>query len=294
MRSISTRASDPRARAVRRWRTRPALAAAVAGLALLGGGAGATSLADASVTNITVYAAASLTNVFPAIDPGPKYSFAGSNTLAAQIRLGAPADVFASANTSIPAALYAQGLVEKPVNFTRNTLVIVVPKANPANVNSIYDLTKPGVKLDIANSAVPVGSYTLQILSQMNLTKPVLANVVSQETDVREVLAKVALGQADAGFVYATDAATVSGQVTVIKMPVWAEPKVTYAMAIVTKSPNQTAAQAYVQEILSKAGQAKLRAAGFLPLVKPAVKLVTRPPAKKKPAKHKSSRGRVG
>ena len=175
----------------------------------------------------------------------------------------APADVFASANTSIPAQLFAQGLVEKPVNFTRNTLVIVVPKSNPAQIDSIYDLTKAGVTLDVANSAVPVGSYTLQILGQMNLTKAVLPHVVSQETDVREVLAKVALGQVDAGFVYATDAATVSGQVSVIKVPVWAQPKVTYAMAVVTKSPNQAAAQAFVQEVLSKAGQATLRGAGL-------------------------------
>ena len=87
-----------------------------------------------------------------------------------------------------------------------------------------------------ANSGVPVGSYTLQILSQMNLTKPVLANVVSQETDVREVLSNVALGQVDAGFVYSTDAQTVPGQVTVIKVPAWAQPKVTYAMAVVTKT----------------------------------------------------------
>ena len=129
----------------------------------------------------------------------------------AQITLGAPADVFASANTSIPATLYAKGVIEKPVNFTRNTLVIVVPKANPAGITSIYDLTKPGVSIDIAASGVPVGSYTLQILGQMNLTKTVLANVVSQETDVREVLAKVALGQVDAGFVYSTDAQTVPG-----------------------------------------------------------------------------------
>ena len=105
MHSIRTRASDPRPAALRRWRTRPAVAVAAAALALFGGAAGATSLTDASVTNITVYAAASLTNVFPAIDSSPKYSFGGSNTLAAQIRLGAPADVFASANTSIPATL---------------------------------------------------------------------------------------------------------------------------------------------------------------------------------------------
>jgi molybdate transport system substrate-binding protein len=292
MSSMRTRASARRASSARRWRTRPAVAGLLAVLVLLVSGASATSLAAANVTNITVYAAASLTNVFPTIDSGPRYSFGGSNTLAAQIRLGAPADVFASANTSIPAQLFAQGLIEQPVNFTRNTLVIVVPKANPAGINSIYDLTKPGVKVDVANSAVPVGSYTLQILGQMNLTKAVLANVVSQETDVREVLAKVALGQVDAGFVYATDAQTVTGQVSVIKVPVWAQPKVTYAMAVVTKSPNQAAAQAFVQEVLSKAGQATLQSQGFLPLVKPPVKLATKPPGKKKPARHKSTRAR--
>jgi molybdate transport system substrate-binding protein len=164
--------------------------------------------------------------------------------------------------------------------------VIVVPKANPAGINSIYDLTNPGVTIDIANSAVPVGSYTLQILGQMNLTKAVLAHVVSQETDVREVLSKVALGQVDAGFVYSTDAQTVPGQVTVIKVPAWAQPKVTYAMAVVTHSPNQAAAQSFVQEVLSKAGQAKMLSFGFLPLIKPKEKIATRPPGKKKPAKH--------
>jgi molybdate transport system substrate-binding protein len=215
---------------------------------------------------VTVYAAASLTDVFPAIDKNQTYSFAGSNTLAAQIMNGAPADVIASANTTIPAMLYAQGVVEKPVNFTRNTLVIVVPKSDPAGIENIYDLTKPGISIDVANSAVPVGSYTLQVLKQMNLTTRILPNVVSQETDVRSVLTKVALGQADAGFVYATDAKTVPGQVKVIKVPAWAQPKVTYAMAVVTKSPNQAGAQAFVKEILSKAGQAKLLAYGFLPL----------------------------
>ena len=166
------------------------------------------------------------------------------------------------------------------MDFTRNTLVIVVPKANPAGITSIYDLTKPGVSIDIAASGVPVGSYTLQILNQMNLSKPVLANVVSQETDVREVLAKVALGQVDAGFVYSTDAQTVPGQVTVVKVPAWAQPKATYAMAVVTKSPNQAAAQAFVTEVLSKAGQAKLRSFGFLPLAKPKEKVATKPKKK--------------
>ncbi|HEX4032940.1 MAG TPA: molybdate ABC transporter substrate-binding protein [Solirubrobacteraceae bacterium] len=254
-------------------------AAVLAALVAVGGSAPAT--AGANIPGITVYAAASLTDVFPAIDSGPTYSFAGSNTLAAQITLGAPADVFASANTTIPAQLFAKGLVEQPVNFTRNTLVIVVPKSNPAGIKSIYDLANPGVTIDIANSGVPVGSYTLQILNQMNLTKPVLKNVVSQETDVREVLSKVALGQVDAGFVYSTDAQTVPGQVTVVGVPAWAQPKVTYAMAVVKNSPHQAQAEAFVKEILSKAGQAKMLSYGFLPLVKPKQKIATKPPTKK-------------
>jgi molybdate transport system substrate-binding protein len=241
------------------------LLVALALLALPGVGGAAT----VTPSGLTILAAASLTDVFPAIDKNETYSFAGSNTLSTQIQHGAPADVFASANTTIPAQLYALNLVEKPVNFTRNTLVIIVPKSNPKGIKSIYDLTKPGVQLDIAGSAVPVGSYTLAILKNMNLTAQVLPNVVSQETDVREVLAKVALGQADAGFVYATDAKTVPGQVTLIKVPAWAQPKVTYAMAVVISSSKQAAAQAFVQEVLSKAGQAKLASYGFLPLPAP-------------------------
>ena len=240
---------------------------AVTGLASLAGRAAASSRAQ-----ITVYAAASLTDVFPKIDPSPKYSFAGSNALAAQITQGAPADVFASANTTIPNQLYAKGLCSKPVVFTRNTLVIIVPKSNPAGIHSVYDLTKAGVKLDVAGSGVPVGSYTLQVLGNMNLTASVTKNIVSQETDVREVLAKVALGEADAGFVYSTDAKTVPGQVTVLKVPAWAQPKVQYGICVVAKSGDKTDAQAFIDKVMSKAGQAKMLADGFLPRVKPVVK----------------------
>jgi molybdate transport system substrate-binding protein len=236
-------------------------------LAVSAGGASAAPARAAS--GITVFAAASLTQAFPVIAPGNTYSFAGSNTLAAQITNGAPADVFASANTTIPATLYAQGVIEKPVNFTRNTLVMVVPKSNPANIHSIYDLTKPGVSIDIAGPAVPVGSYTLQVWTQMGLTSQLQPNVVSQEVDVTTVLAKIVAGQADVGFVYSTDADTVPGQVTVINLPAWAQPKVVYAMAVVTKSPNQPAAQAFVSQVLSPAGQAVMRRFGFLPLTAP-------------------------
>jgi molybdate transport system substrate-binding protein len=220
------------------------------------------------LAKLTVYAAASLTNVFPQIDATPQYSFGGSNTLAAQIQLGAPADVFASANTALPLQLFQKGLCTQPVVFTRNALVLILPKSNPAGIQSVYDLQKPGVKLDVAAVGVPVGSYTRQILKNMALTS-VLNNVVSNETDVREVLAKVALGEADAGFVYSTDAKTVPGQVTVLKLPAWAQPKVQYGICVVKSSPNAVAAQAFVKKVLSKAGQTKLLAAGFLPRVKP-------------------------
>jgi molybdate transport system substrate-binding protein len=223
-------------------------------------------------SQITVYAAASLTNVFPAIDKTEKYSFGGSNTLAAQITQGAPADVFASANMTLPTGLFQKGLCSKPVVFTRNTLVIVVPKSNPAHIHSIYDLTRSGIKLDIAAPGVPVGSYTLQILKNMNLSAAVLKNVVSQETDVREVLAKVALAEADAGFVYSTDAKTVPDKVTVIKVPAWAQPKVQYGICVVSHSSDKTDANAFIKRVLSKAGQRKLHNFGFLARVKPAAK----------------------
>lgn len=236
---------------------------------LMTGGAAARPGTKASdrVSGLIVYAAASLTDVFPQIDSGPRYSFGASSTLAAQISQGAPADVFASANTTIPDQLFAKGLVRKPVVFTRNRLVLVVPKSNPAGIHSVYDLRKPGVKLVIAAPGVPVGSYTRQVLKQMGLTS-VLSNVVSQESDVRSVLSKVALGEADAGFVYSTDARTTPGKVRVLKIPAWAQPKVTYEIAVVSSSSNKSAAQRFIKKVLSKAGQRKLLAAGFLPIRK--------------------------
>ena len=240
-------------------------------LALLTGPASSATQRSAR-PQITVYAAASLTNVFPAIDKTEKYSFGGSNTLAAQITQGAPADVFASANMTLPIQLFQKGLCSKPVVFTRNTLVIAVPASNPAHIRNIYDLAKPGVTIDIAAKGVPVGSYTLQVLKNMNLSGAVLKNVVSQETDVREVLSKVALGEADAGFVYSTDAKTVPGKVTVIKVPAWAQPKVQYGICVVSHSGDKPDAKAFIKLVLSTAGQKKLHKFGFLARVKPVAK----------------------
>jgi molybdate transport system substrate-binding protein len=205
--------------------------------------------------------------VFPTI-AHEKYSFGGSNALATQIQQGAPADVFASANMTLPTQLHQQDLCSKPVVFTRNKLVIVVPRKNPAHIRNIYGLTKSGVTIDIAAKGVPVGNYTLQILQNMNLTDAVMKNVVSQETDVREVLSKVALGEVDAGFVYSTDAKTVPGKVKVIKVPAWAQPKVQYGICVVSSSSQKPAAKAFIKRVLSKAGQKKLHKFGFLARVK--------------------------
>ena len=221
----------------------------------------------AAGTHLTVYAASSLTDVFPKIDASQRYAFGGSNMLAAQIQQGAPADVFAAANTSLPDQLHAKGLCTKPVVFTRNALVVVVPRANRAGIDSVSDLTKPGIKVVVAATGVPVGDYTLEALKRLHVAAAVQKNVVSRETDVREVLAKVALGEADAGFVYATDARTVARKVKTIKLPARAQPNVKYGICVVTSSSRRAYAQAFIRRVLSKAGQAKLLAAGFLPRV---------------------------
>ena len=151
--------------------------------------------------------------------------------------------------------------------FTRNTLVVIVPRSNTAGIHSIFDLRRAGVKLVIAGPGVPVGAYTLQVLKKMDLTG-VLKNVVSRETDVREVLAKVALDEADAGFVYATDAQTVPRKVRAIRIPAWGRPNVRYGICVVAASSHKPAARAFVKRVLGPAGQRILRSYGFLPLPK--------------------------
>ena len=184
--------------------------------------------------------------------------------LTSQIELGAPADVFAAANTRLPERLHRAGLLEPPpVVFTANRLVLVVPKANPAGLRSVYDLRRVGVKLLVGAATVPVGAYARTALARLGLTR-VLDAVVSEESDARSILGKVGLDEADAGFVYATDARAFAGRVKVIALPAKAQPEVRYAVAVVKSSGNRAVAVAFVRRLLSKAGQAKLAAAGFV------------------------------
>ena len=214
---------------------------------------------------LTVFAAASLTDVLPEIDPDARYSFGGSNSLSVQIENGAPADVFASASPKLTERLHEQGLVEEPSSFAGNSLVLIVPRSNPAGIRSVRDLAEPGVAVDVAGPDVPVGEYTLRVLENLGLSRQILPNVVSRETDVRAVLSKVALGQADAGFVYATDAKQSPEDVTVIELPRSAQPPARYSVAVVADSPNRDAARVFARGLREAEAQAKLVARGFLP-----------------------------
>jgi len=251
-------------------------------LCICAGAGGASAKSSRIASGITVFAGSSMTSVLPEIDPTNTYSFGSTGTLSTQIVNGAPADVLMGANTTTCAADYASGVTEKPVNFTRNTLEVVVPKSNPAGISSIYDLIKPGIKIDEAASTVPVGSYTVQVLNQMGINAAVQANVVSQETSDANVVAKVVTGQVDAGFVYLSDYVIDPTHLTLIKVPAWAQPKITYAMCVVTKSPNQAAAQAWVTKILSAGAQAIFVKDGFLPLTAPIPSIAKLAPMKAK------------
>jgi molybdate transport system substrate-binding protein len=229
----------------------------------------ASSARSESSGRLTVFAAASLTDVLPKIAPLPRYGFAGSDQLAFQIQQGAPADVFLAASPKYPELLYKQGLVQKPIKFATNTLVLIVPKANPAGIHTADDLTNPGVKIVIGDASVPVGAYTRTVLANLGISAAVLKNVVSQETDVRSVLAKVALGEADAGFVYITDAKTVKGKVGVIAIRESAKPHVVYEAAVVKSSPHLQAAYRFLTRLIRPAGQQTLERYGFGPRPKP-------------------------
>ncbi len=234
------------------------------GVAACGSSSASTSsTGTASVAAPTVLAAASLSKVFPKIDSAAEYTFGGSGALATQIEQGAPADVFAAASAKQPAALLAKGLIDTPVKFATNRLVLVVPKGNPAHITTVDDITKPGVKLVICAAAVPCGDYARSAFTNLGITAAAMKNVVSEASDVTQVVAQVALGQADAGFVYITDADSANGKVTVVNLPAAAKPATSDYIAVVKGGPHPAGAEDFVQEVMSARGQAILRAAGF-------------------------------
>jgi molybdate transport system substrate-binding protein len=193
-----------------------------------------------------------------------KTSFAGSDELAAQIQQGAKADVFASADTEYPTELFKQGLVEKPEVFAANELVIAVPEGS--DIRSLSELGRPGVKLVIGDPSVPVGSYTRTVLGRLPAAErnAIMGNVVSEETEVASIVAKLEQGAADAGFVYVTDEKAAEG-LEPIAIPAKLQPEVEYGVAVVSSSHDRPKAEEFVAGLIEGEGQEDLRAAGFLP-----------------------------
>ena len=226
-----------------------AAAAALVGPAACGSGEGG------GAPRLKVSAAASLKGAFTAYEPRNRYSFAGSDQLAAQIRSGVKPDVYAAANVELPRDLHLHGLVERPVVFARNRLVLVT---RSPHVRSLADAARPGVKVAIGSPTVPAGKYARGVLAGRGAVgRRVLGNVRSEEPDVAGVLGKVQQGAVDAGFVYATDAR--AARLRAIALP---HSEASYAVAIVRPS---RAASAFVQGLLAGRGRAALLRAGFLP-----------------------------
>ena len=232
----------------------------LAAAAMLAASCGGDDEGSGELEGLTVFAAASLTEVFQEIAPDVTFNFAGSDELATQIREGAPADVYAAASPRYPAELAQEALLEEPRIFATNRLVLIVPPDNPAGIESIEDLGADGVKLVIGAEGVPIGDYTRTVLETMGQTA-VLDNVVSNEEDVKGVLAKVVSGDADAGFVYFTDANAAGDDVKAIELP--AQALVEYPIAIVGATENREAAEAFVALVLGDDGRKALEDAGF-------------------------------
>ncbi|MGH2996546.1 MAG: molybdate ABC transporter substrate-binding protein [Gaiellaceae bacterium] len=211
---------------------------------------------------LIVYAAASLTEVFQELAPDGRFNFAGSDELATQLREGVDADVYAAASPRYPEELFEEGLVDEPRIFATNRLVLVVPRENPAGIRSVRDLGADGVRLVLGAEGVPIGDYTRTVLENLGASD-VLANVVSQEEDVKGVAGKVALGEADAGFVYATDVKPAEDDVVAIELPAEAQAEVRYPVAVVAGTEDRGAAEAFVDLLLSEEGRRVLRKAGF-------------------------------
>jgi molybdate transport system substrate-binding protein len=226
----------------------------------------ASTTKDSLTGSITVFAAASLTKTFGELatkfesaHPGVTVatSFAGSADLVAQITAGAPADVFASADTKNMAKVST--LVGTPVDFATNLLEIAVPPGNPARIATFADLAKPGVKAVVCAPAVPCGAATVAV----ELATGVKLTPVSEENAVTDVLGKVSSGEADAGLVYVTDVKGAGSSVTGIPFAESSSAVNTYPIATVTASKNATVAKAFVDYVTGTVGRAVLAAAGF-------------------------------
>src|SRR5215211_1653540 len=237
------------------WRAIPVLAAVWA-LALAGcGGSGDDTLTVSAATSLKT----ALTQYGGRFeDAKARFSFAGSDELAAQIRKGAKPDVFASANTKLPDELYDEGLVERPVTFAGNELVLAVPAGS--RIASLRDVERAGAKLAIGSQSVPVGAYTRTVLSKLpeSESAAILDNVRSEEPDVAGIVGKLTQGAVDAGFVYVSDVRATDGMLTAIELPESLRPTVAYGVAVVKGTKQADAAKAFIDGLLDGDGREAL------------------------------------
>lgn len=225
--------------------------------------------AEAITGDLIVFAAASLKSTFTELGaqfershPGTNvtFNFAGSSDLVAQLDQGAPADVFASADTDNMIKAVDRGLIDgEPVDFATNTLTIVTPSGNPKGISSFADLAKAGTQVVVCAPQVPCGAATEKAEKAAGVT----LTPVSEESAVTDVLGKITSGQADAGLVYVTDAAGAGDTVTAIPFPQSAEAANTYPIATLSQATNPAAAQEFVDLVTGPQGLEVLAAAGF-------------------------------
>lgn len=241
---------------------------------------------DPAKTELVVFAASSLTDAFQTLakrfeelHAGTKVvlNFASTQQLAIQIAQGAEADVFASADLKHMQDIEEAGKIEKGVekNFVDNWLVVLIPKSNPGGLTDLADLTNPGLKVILVDKTVPAGAYALEILDKVSqnpsyggeFKNSVLKNVVSYEANVRALVSKIVLGEADAGIAYSSDAVgAAEDQVQVIEIPLDLNVQAQYFIATVKDSSNSVQAEQFIDFVLSNEGQAILKESGFIPV----------------------------
>lgn len=248
-----------------------ALAVLLATIALGVAACGGDDEPGAAKPQLTVSAAASLKQAFTDYgaqfpDATARFSFAGSDELAAQIEKGVTPDVFAAANTKLPDALYAAGKVERPTVFAGNRLVLAVP-ADAPKVGSLADLEGRGVTLAIGAKDVPIGAYTRTVLDKLPAARrtAILGNVRSEEPDVAGITGKLTQGAVDAGFLYASDVRATDDKLKALELPDALQPTVAYGVAVVNGAEHPRQARAFIAGLLDGAGADALQAAGFLP-----------------------------